>query len=152
MGESSVALVTPTLLIVDDESEIRDMLSRHFRMSGYDVDVAGNGIEALKILNEKRLDVVISDIRMPGMDGVALLREIQQQFPMMRVIMITGYVTLENALACMRNHADTCVFKPLNDLSELEEAVETALTALARWNNKLRELQGMKPVEKGAAS
>ena len=135
------------LLVVDDEAEIQEMLSRHFRMCGYDVDVAGNGIEALDLLKDKRVDVVISDIRMPKMDGVALLREIRAQYPMMHVIMITGYVTLENALACMRNHADTCIFKPLNDLGELEEAVEMALAALARWNRKFRELQGMKPLQ-----
>ena len=64
-----------------------------------------------------------------------------------RVIMITGYVTLENALACMRNRAETCVFKPLNDLGELEEAVASALKHLNRWQQKLSELQGMKPAE-----
>ena len=97
-----------------------------------------------------RVDVVISDIRMPEMDGVALLREVRRQYPMVRVIMITGYVTLENALACMRNQADTCIFKPIQDMTELEQAVETAMEALARWNRKFRELQGMKPTDEGA--
>ncbi len=135
------------LLIVDDESEIREMLSRNFRMLGFEVEVAGHGLEALSILEEKPIDVVISDIKMPEMDGVALLREIRNQYPMVRVIMITGYVTLENAIACMRNQADTCVFKPLTDLSELEEAVDSAMASLARWNNKFRELRGMRQKE-----
>ncbi len=138
------------LLIVDDESEIREMLSRNFRMLGYEVQTAVNGIEALGLLAGTRTDVVVSDIRMPEMDGVSLLREIRRQYPMIRVIMITGHVTLENALACMRNQADTCVFKPLGDLSELEEAVETAMAALARWNRQLRMLQGMKPAANGS--
>ncbi len=134
------------LLIVDDEPEIRKMLVRHFFFLGYEAEEAENGSEALDILAEKRFDVVISDIRMPKMDGVSLLREIRHQYPMTRVIMITGYVTLENALACMRNQADTCIFKPFEDLSELEEAVQMALFSLARWNRKFRELQGLKPV------
>ncbi|MBN1911461.1 MAG: response regulator [Pirellulales bacterium] len=138
------------LLIVDDEAEIREMLSRHFRMLQYDVDVARNGLEALAVLAMKRIEVVISDIRMPEMDGVSLLREIRKQYPMVHTIMITGYVTLENALACMRNQADTCIFKPLNDLGELEEAVETAMAALDRWNRIFHELKGLAPVEEGS--
>ena len=138
------------LLVVDDESEVREMLARHFRLLGYSMEVAANGREALEVLARTRIDVVVSDIRMPEMDGVALLREVRRQYPMIRVIMITGYVTLENALACMRNQADTCVFKPIQDMSELEKAVESAMESLARWKQKFRELQGMNPIEKGA--
>ncbi|TWI74210.1 response regulator receiver domain-containing protein [Desulfobotulus alkaliphilus] len=140
------------LLIVDDEKEIRDMLSRHFRLLGYDVLTAEHGLDALSILQKKRVDVVISDIIMPEMDGVDLLREIRKQYPMVRIIMITGYVTLENALACMRNQADTCIFKPLNDLGELEEAVQIAIAAQTRWTRKFRELKGMKPDTHGGQS
>lgn len=136
------------LLIVDDEVEVREMLARHFRLMGYPVELAGNGREALEVLARKRIDVVVSDIQMPVMDGVALLGEVRRQYPMIRVIMMTGYVTLENALACLRNQADTCIFKPILDMSELEQAVESALEFLARWNRKFRELQGMKPAEK----
>jgi DNA-binding NtrC family response regulator len=102
------------------------------------------------VMERHRIDVVVSDICMPEMDGVALLREVRRQYPMVRVIMITGYVTLENALACMRNQADTCVFKPLQDMGELEQAVESAMESLSRWNRKFRELQGMRP--KGSGS
>ncbi len=137
------------LLVVDDEAELREMLVRHFRLMGYSAEQAGNGCEALEVLARCRIDVVISDIRMPEMDGVALLREVRRQYPMIRVIMITGYVTLENALACMRNQADTCIFKPIQDMAELEQAVESALESLARWNRKFRELQGMKPTDEG---
>jgi DNA-binding NtrC family response regulator len=63
--------------------------------------------------------------------------------------MITGYMTLENALGCMRHGADTCVFKPLEDLTELEEAVEFAVGRLKRWQDKLRMLQAMNPAVSG---
>ena len=137
------------LLIVDDEAEIRDMLSRHFRYLGFQVDTACDGVEAMKKLARARTEVVISDIVVPRMDGVELLRTARQQYPMIRFIMITGYVTMENALACMRHGADTCVFKPLEDLVELEEAVEFAVVWLKQWQKKLKMLQEMNPVVSG---
>ncbi len=136
--------MTTRLLIVDDETDIRDMLSRHFMLQDYYVETAGNGVEALQAMETKRFDIVISDIRMPEMDGVDLLRHIRDQYPMARVIMITGYVTLENALACMRRGADDCIFKPLQDMAELDEAVRLSRQRLVRWQEKLRNLQGMK--------
>lgn len=135
------------LLIVDDEVEIREMLSRSFRFKGFEVELAANGVEALSILAEKRIEIVISDIMMPEMDGVTLLKEIRLHYPMVRIIMITGYVTLDNALACMGNGAETLVFKPLADLSELNDAVSRALEGLKAWQTKLRDLQAMKPSE-----
>ena len=133
------------LLIVDDEAGVREMLSRHFRFLGYQVDTASDGNEALRKLAEARTEVVISDIVMPEMDGVELLRAIRRQYPMTHVIMVTGYVTLENALACMRHGADTCIFKPLEDLAELEEAVVLAVGSLKQWQEKLQGLVAMKP-------
>ncbi len=133
------------LMIVDDEIDIREMLSRHFRFLGFEVDLAANGKEALEIMLTKRIDIVISDIMMPEMDGVALLREIQVHYPMVRTIMITGYVTLDNALACMRTGAETLIFKPLIELSELDDAVSRTLEGLKVWQRKLQDLHGMKP-------
>jgi CheY-like chemotaxis protein len=64
---------------------------------------------------------------------------------MVHTIMTTGYVTLDNALACMRLGADTLVFKPITDLKELEEAVARAVAALRHWVDLLKRLQAMKP-------
>ncbi len=132
------------ILIVDDEIEIREMLSRHFKLMGYDTETAGSVDEAVDVLNRKMIQVVISDIMMPGKTGIELLPIIHDNFPMIRVIMITGYVTLENALACMRKGADTCIFKPLGDLEELDEAVKRVYDWHVRWQEKLRSLQRMK--------
>lgn len=132
------------VLIVDDEAEIRKALVAYFRTRGYDVDAAEDGTAALDVLAVKRTDVLISDIVMPRMDGVELLRQVRQQYPMTRVIMITGHVTLENALACMRHGADTCVFKPFEELGELREAVERSVASLERWESKLKELVSTK--------
>ena len=133
------------ILVVDDESEIRDMLSRHFRYLGYEVDIACNGKEALEIIQKSKTDIVISDIKMPVMDGIELLRVIKLRFPMIHTIMITGYVTLENVLACMRHGADTCIFKPLENLNHLEDAVSLAVKTIQHWLDILQELTTMKP-------
>ena len=138
------------ILIVDDEIEICEMLSRHFRYIGYEVDMAFNGVEAMEKLAQSSFQVVISDIVMPKMDGVELLRALKKQYPMIHIIMITGYVTLENALSCMRLGADTCVFKPLEDLTELENVVVNAVNALKQWQEKLKMLKAMNPTVSGS--
>lgn len=132
------------LLIVDDEEDIRDMLRRHFQFLGYEVDTAENGDKALKIMANTWYDVVISDIMMPVMDGVDLLRNIKKDYPMTHVIMITGYVTMANILSCMRHGADTCIYKPLEELSELEEAVKYAVRSISTWKTKLKQLLEIK--------
>lgn len=135
----------PRILVVDDEKEIRDMLDRHFRFLGYEVSTAANGFEGLNAMSGTRYDVVISDIKMPLMDGVDMLREIKKQYPMVHVIMITGHVSMENVLACMRHGADTCIFKPLEDIKELETAVKNAIDHLQHWQKKLKDLRKIKP-------
>jgi DNA-binding NtrC family response regulator len=133
-----------SILIVDDEQEIRDMLSRHYRFMGYRILTAGSVDEAIAILNGEVVQIVISDIMMPGKSGTELLSVIHDNYPMIRVIMITGFVTLENALACMRKGADTCIFKPLGELEELDDAVERVYSWHLRWKEKLHSLQKMK--------
>ena len=132
------------LLVVDDEAEIREMLKKHFSFKDYQVFTAENGQDALVLLDNTKIDIVISDIVMPIIDGVELLRSIRQEYPMIRVIMITGYVTMNNLLECMQLQADTVVYKPFKKLEELDKAVDTAQQYLAIWQKKLLELQGMK--------
>jgi DNA-binding NtrC family response regulator len=134
-----------SLLIVDDEEEIREMLARNFRFKGYEVVLASNGKEALDALSSRRFDVMISDIMMPEMNGVELLRKCRDDYPLVRSIMMTGYVLLENALSCMRYGADYCVFKPFANLSELDKAVEDSIAKNKYWMNVLKELRELKP-------
>lgn len=133
------------ILAVDDEEEIRTMVQRHFRFLGFGVDVACNGVDALSKMAQKRYELVITDIMMPEMNGVDLLREIRRQYPMTRVIMLSGYVTLDNALACMRLGAESLILKPLEDLGQVEEAVERSVASVGRWLNLLSQLQALKP-------
>jgi DNA-binding NtrC family response regulator len=138
------------ILIVDDEQDILNMLSRHFSFKGYEVGTARGAIEALSLLEAQRFEVVISDVCMPGINGVDLLKIIRNQFPMTHVIMMTGQVSLDTALACMRRGADTCIFKPFSDLRELEEAVELAISDLKRWQDKFLALKAMGSFEQQA--
>jgi len=136
--------MSANLLIVDDEDEIRSSLSRRYRLMGFSADTADSAESALAILEDKPFKVVISDIMMPGIGGIELLRKIREEYPMTRVIMITGYVTLENGLACLRHGADTCIFKPFSDLKELDSAINDALQYLKHWEDKLMQLRGIK--------
>ncbi|MBN1982930.1 MAG: response regulator [Chitinivibrionales bacterium] len=133
------------LLIVDDEIEICEMLKRHFEFLNYEVVTAHNGLEAVELLSHETISIVISDIVMPKMNGVELLTHIRQHFPMIRVIMITGYVSLHNALTCMRKQADTIIFKPIEDIQELEQAVADAVRMMQKWEEKLKTLQNLNP-------
>jgi len=132
------------LLIVDDEKEIRDSLARRYKLNGYKIFTAENGKAALDILYKEKINIVISDIIMPIMNGVDLMKEIRTEFPMIKVIMITGYVTLENALACYRYGAYNVVFKPFEDLRELDDTLEEIKKYLFRWDSKLSTLVKMK--------
>ena len=132
------------LLIVDDEAEIREMLGRHFEFDEYTVFHAEDGKAALEVLSTVKIDVVISDIVMPRMTGVELLEVINKEYPMTRCIMMTGYVTQSHLLKCMQFHAETVIFKPIEDLAEMEEAVADSLASLQLWKDKLKVLQGLK--------
>lgn len=133
--------MNPVILVVDDEEEIRLMLSRHFRFLDYDVVTASGVDEALALLAETRVDVAVCDIRMPGRSGVELLEELRHTAPMVKTIMMTGYSSLENVLSCMRLGAEACVFKPLGDLDELDGAVRRCLEWRDAWNQKLLALR-----------
>ncbi|MBK9576462.1 MAG: response regulator [Fibrobacterota bacterium] len=136
--------MTRRILIVDDEESIRISLARHFRMHDMEVETASDGLDALEKLSRTPYRVIISDVMMPRMDGIGLLRRMRSEYPMTRSIMITGYVTLENALACLKFGAETCVFKPFSDLSELDQAVDAAFAYHERWEQKLLQLRGMR--------
>jgi len=128
------------ILVVDDEHEIRVLLSRHFRYAGYEVKTASDGLDALEKLEAGRVDVMVSDIGMPRMDGINLLERVRRDHPMLRTVMITGHVAQDAIVACMHAGAEACVFKPLEDLSELDQAVEAVLGTMRRWWRILADL------------
>lgn len=118
--------MTHNLLVVDDEPKLCDLLSSALSQNGIQVFTAGNGLHALKVLEQEDIDLVISDWRMPGMDGPQLLGEIKQRYPNLPVIVMTAYSTVKNAVQSMRNGAYDYIAKPF-DIDELDITVSKAL-------------------------
>jgi DNA-binding NtrC family response regulator len=109
------------ILIVDDEPAVRDSLRRWFRDDGYDIGIANGASEALTRLAETKWDLALVDIRMPGVDGIELQRRIHAADPQLVVIMMTGYASVDTAVAALKNGAYDYITKPLDpdDVSHL---------------------------------
>ena len=129
-----------SLLVVDDEAVARQNLAHAFRKEGYQVTTCADGVAALAELARRPFDLVLTDLRMPGIDGMALLAEVRARWPETRVIMLTGYASLDNAVAAMKAGAFHYLAKPFR-LDEVRELVARALeaTRLERENRQLRE-------------
>jgi DNA-binding NtrC family response regulator len=103
-----------TILIADDERNIRNGLQIALEDEGYEVLLAADGNEAWALITKNHVDLLISDLRMPGLSGQDLLKKITSSYPMMPVIILTGHGTIESAVEAMRNGAVDFVTKPLN--------------------------------------
>jgi len=101
-----------TLLVVDDEQDIRDASERILSRIGYQVQKASRGDEALDILNKNSIDIVLLDLKMPGMDGMEVLAKIRERSTEIQVIVITGYATVETAIEAMKQGAYDFIPKP----------------------------------------
>lgn len=132
------------ILVVDDEKPLRDMLSRHLRFSGYSVATEENGIRALDYMRKNKVDILITDIMMPEMDGLELTAKVREGFPLVRMIVVTGYVTLNNAMTCLQNGADAILAKPLNDMELLDKSVRRSAEILQDWAVQLSVLTASK--------
>jgi two-component system, NtrC family, response regulator HydG len=114
------------LLIVDDEMSVRDSLGKWFREEGYEVGTAENANEALTRLAEHAWDAALVDIKMHGTDGIELQRRMHELNPDLVVIIMTGYASVETAIAALKNGAYDYVTKPL-DPDEIAHLVKNAL-------------------------
>ncbi len=115
-----------TLLFVDDEESILDIASEYFEFKGYTVLTARNGREAVDILATERVDCCFTDINMPEMDGLALAEHLHQTDNTIPVIVMTGYPSLENSIATLKNGVVDFLIKPVN-LEQMELAVRRVL-------------------------
>ena len=121
----------PKLMLVDDEERFLSTTHKLLEKKGFVVETAASGAEALERLRSNPVHVVILDVKMPGMDGVATLREIKRQFPMVEVIMLTGHATVESAIDGLKSGAVDYLMKP----ADLEEIIEKATDAYNRRTN-----------------
>jgi DNA-binding response OmpR family regulator len=108
-----IMIKIPTrVLLVDDEKDFVEMLGLRLEDTGEIVTAAYSGQECLAVLEKNEIDVVILDIKMPGMDGIATLKEIKNKFPLVEVIMLTGHGTTESAVQGMKLGAFDYLLKP----------------------------------------
>jgi response regulator RpfG family c-di-GMP phosphodiesterase len=131
-----------TLLCVDDEPNIVSALRRLFRTAGYRMLTAHSGAQALEVLASEPVDLVISDMRMPGMDGAHLLEEVRARWPRIMRLLLTGYADVQSTVAAInRGEVYRYITKPWNDqeiLLTVREALERE--ALQREKTRLEAL------------
>ncbi len=123
------------VLVVDDEPQMLIAIHETLRRSGYRITTAGSGMEALCRLKEKYYQLVITDMRMPEVSGLDLLRKVKSLAPQTPVILLTAYGTIQNAVDAMRDGAYDYLLKPFSSES-LETVVRRALDSTPRKNEK----------------
>jgi DNA-binding NtrC family response regulator len=112
-------------LLVDDEESFRNTLCKRLKRRGMDVEQAGSGEEALDMLETCRPDVVLLDVKMPGMDGLTALHKIKEVNPLIEVVMLTGHASMEIAIRGMELGAFDYLMKPV-EFEELLYKLEDA--------------------------
>ena len=115
------------ILIIDDERSIRNSLREILEYEGYEVKDAADGVEGFKIASEEKFDIILSDIKMPKMDGLELLEKLKEAGVDSQIIMISGHGTIETAVEAIRNGAFDFIAKPL-DLNRVLITLKNALT------------------------
>jgi len=114
------------ILVVDDEEVIRRLIAQHLTGLGYACEQAGDGRLGVAMASTGSFDLVLSDIAMPGLDGLALAREVRRTAPSTPVVLVTGNATFDHALRAIRHGACDFLLKPFN-LDTLDQTVKRAL-------------------------
>jgi DNA-binding NtrC family response regulator len=141
----------PSILIVDDELSVRDSLSKWFKEDGYRVGAAENASKALSLMNEGPWDVILLDIKMPGMDGLELQKRLKEIDKGAAIIMVTAFAAVDSAVQALKEGAFDYITKPV-DPDHLSHLVQNALRTkrLADENWRLRqqmsELSGVEEI------
>ncbi len=127
------------ILIVDDEAKMRRILEIMLQQMDFNVFQAGNGLEALQSIQEQHIDLVITDLQMPHLDGLGLLKQLRADDNAVPIIMVTAHGTVETAVAAMQYGASDYILRPF-ELEAVEAAVKRALklAIVERENNFLR--------------
>jgi signal transduction histidine kinase len=115
-----------SVLVVDDEESVATTIKAILTLDGHTVTAVTSGAEAMKLLNQMQFDVVLTDLRLNDIDGVEILKEVQRTSPETAAIMLTGYASLESAVAALRSGAYDYLLKP-SDVDELRATVNRAI-------------------------
>lgn len=128
------------ILIVDDEEDFTDILALRLSDAGETVFKAYSGVDCLKKLESEIIDVIVLDIKMPGMDGIETLREIKRKYPLIEVILLTGHGTTDTAVEGMRIGAFDYLLKPA-DFSELKKKIAAAQQQKEQQEERIRDAE-----------
>jgi len=115
-----------SIMVIDDEKIVGDMAKLSFEQDGYEVETFLNGESALERLKERRFEVVVTDLKMKGVDGLEVLRSIKKLYPGVKVIMITAFANLDVAIEALRDDVHDFFPKPVK-IKELKASVKRAL-------------------------
>jgi len=129
-----------TLLIIDDEEAVRNSLCVYLEDSGFAILEAADGLQGLDLFQEHLPDLILLDLRMPEMDGLAFLTDLHQKSPDTPVIVVSGAGVLQDAIAALRLGAVDFITKPILDMAMLENSIQRALerTRLLQENKRYR--------------
>lgn len=118
----------PRIVAIDDEAEFIDMLQNYFRPRGYEMDVAIRGAKGIELVREKKPDVVLMDLKMPGVDGDEVLKLIKSMEPSPKIIFVTAYDDGGKTRARLLGLGAYAYFdKPIGSLKQLEETINKAV-------------------------
>ena len=139
-GKKYCSMLPKKILIIDDEVAYRNALRKFFGNLGYDVKVVHTGKEALELLSKHTFDLVLTDLRLPDVDGLSLVEKIEQEFSQTSSIVMTGYGSIESSIEAIKKGAFHYITKPFQ-LEEVKNLVEKALNqqALQNENRGLKE-------------
>ena len=119
------------ILVVDDERGMCEFLRFLLQEEGYDVDIAHSGTQALDKVNESKFQLILADIKMPGLDGLEMLRQLREADEDTVVIVMTGYSSLDSAIKAIKYDASDYLTKPFDDPDAVLAAVERGLSGQA---------------------
>jgi len=128
------------ILIVDDEEDILCVLKKHMEMEGYVVDTAQSAAEAFEMIKKDKYHILLTDIVMPGMDGIELLKEIKKYDALTQVIMMTGYSTMDKTLSSLEYGANDYILKPFKSVEYVMQIIDYSIQKLERWRESIIQL------------
>ena len=129
------------IVVIDDDEGNRKSIEMALRKDGYHVTSFGSGPQGIEHLKENGADLLVTDLRMPGMDGLEVLKVAKHGDPGLAVLVITGFGSVESAVDAMKQGADDFLLKPITDIEQLRLKVGTILKTrrLERENRELKE-------------
>lgn len=128
------------ILIIDDEEEILLALKKNLILEGYNVETCNDSVQALEMIKNNKFHIVITDIVMPNMNGIDLLKAAKSYDALTQVIMMTGYSTMEMTIQSLEFGANDYILKPFKSIEYIIEIIDYSIQKLERWRESIRGL------------